>query len=69
MTVTRRLTTEDDSITTSDLSVTFDNLNCCEEYDFAVSAGNSDVFGDYLMHNQGFRTQPDLSGNYVYLHG
>ncbi|XP_064384964.1 uncharacterized protein LOC135333878 isoform X2 [Halichondria panicea] len=59
--VTKRSTGESDSMTTSDLFLILNNLECCQAYDFSVAAGNSDVFGDALYHNDGFRTRPDVS--------
>ncbi len=59
--VTKRSNRESDIITTGDLFVMLTHLECCQEYDFSVAAGNSDVFGDALSYNDGFRTRPDVT--------
>ncbi len=60
--VTKRSTGESDSMIISDRFLILNDLECCQAYDFSVAAGNSDVFGDALYHNDGFQTRPDISG-------
>ena len=49
------------TLTTTDQTVTVTSLNCCEEYDFTVTAGRD---GIPVTHRSGFRTAPDLSGEF-----
>lgn len=59
--VTKRSNGESDIVTTNDLFIVLTHLECCQEYDFSVAAGNSDIFGDPLNNDNGFRTRPDVT--------
>jgi len=50
-------------ITTSDsTSVLFDNLLCCEEYEFSVTVGDNSAHGVTIKHPEGFKTGPAKAG-------
>ena len=52
------------TLTTTDQTVTVTSLSCCEEYDFTVTAGRD---GIPVTHRSGFRTAPDLSGEFFFI--